>query len=108
MFVGVLPNAEVVSVLFWGCKNADVPVLFAAASPNADGCVPAKAENPPPPEPEPNAPPDVPGVLVVPKAVGVVDIDDCPKTEPVCPGVLVLPNTDVGWDDWPKTEVFGC
>ena len=104
----MLLNVEVACVLFWGCEKAEVPVLFAAASPNADGCVPAKAENPPPPEPEPNAPPDVPGVLVVPKAVGVVDIDDCPKTEPVCPGVLVLPNTDVGWDDWPKTEVFGC
>lgn len=103
----MLLNVEVACVLFWGCEKAEVPVLFAAASPNADGCVLAKAENPPP-EPAPNAPPDVPGVLVVPKAgVVVVAMDDCPKTEPGCPGVLVLPKTDVGWDDWPKTEVFG-
>lgn len=73
-----------------------MPVLFAAASPNADGCVPAKEENPPP-GPVPKAPPVVPGVLVVPKA-GVVDMEDCPKTEPVCPGVPVLVKTEVGWD----------
>lgn len=91
--------------MFWGCAKAEVPVLFAAASPNADGCVPAKAENPPP-EPALNAPPDVPGVLVVPKAGVVVDMEDCPKTEPVCPGVLVLPNTDVGWVVWPKADGF--
>lgn len=81
--------------------------MFAAASPNGDGCTPAKAENPPP-EPALNAPPCVPGVLVVPKAGVVADMDDRPKREPVCPGVLVLPNTDVGWDCSPKTEVFGC
>jgi hypothetical protein len=93
VLVGVLPKTDVV----WGRENAEVPVLFAAASPNADGCVPAKEEKPPP-EPAPNMPPEVPGVLVVPKA-GVVDMDDCPKTDPVCPGVLVLPNTEVVWDD---------
>lgn len=71
--------------------------------------MPAKAENPPPPEPPPNAPPDVPGVLVVPKAVVGVDIDDCPKTEPepAGPSVLVLLNADAGWDVWLKTEGFG-
>ena len=103
---GVPPKVDVVCALFWGFENAEVPVLFAAASPNADGCVPAKAENPPP-EPVPNAPPDVPGVLVVPKAGAVVDMDGCPKTEPNCPGVLVLPNAGVGWDGSPKTDVFG-
>ena len=104
--VGVLPKAEAVCVLFWGFENAEVPGLFAAASPNADGCVPAKAENPPP-EPAANAPLDVPGVLVVPKAEVVVDMGDCPKAESVCPGVLVLPNAVVGCDGSPKTEVFG-
>ena len=69
-------------------------MLFAAVSPKADGCVPAKEENPPP-EPVPNAPVDVPGMLVVPNAE-VVEVDGCPK--PVCPGRLVLPNADVGWD----------
>lgn len=60
--------------MLWGCENAEVPALFVAASPKADGCVPAKEENPPP-ELALNTPPDVPGVLVVPKA-GVVDMDD--------------------------------
>ena len=96
MLVGVLPKVEVVCTLFWGFENAEAPVLFAAASPNADGWVPAKAENPPP-EPAPNAPLDVPGVVVDPKVGVVVDMGDCPKAVPVCPGVLALPKTDVGW-----------
>jgi hypothetical protein len=50
------PNGEVVlDVRLDVCPNKDPPpVLLAAASPNAEGCWPAKAENPPPPEPEPS------------------------------------------------------
>lgn len=74
-------------------------MLFAAAAaiPNAEGCWPANAENPPPaPAPPPPNGLAVVGAADAPKAVAGLINDDWPNAGAAAPVVDAFPNADTG------------